>query len=74
MTAIHNGIKGQWNFLEQIDRFAGFTELIRLDDPRSVSEVQGAARAAGCTEADAWDRLIAGEHLTTAGFVRRLKK
>lgn len=69
---IHNGIRGQWNYLEVVDRASGEVERIRLDDMNSAESVAMAAERNGITTADAWEILISGGHVTTSGFVRRL--
>jgi hypothetical protein len=71
-SPIHNGIKRQWNYLEVVDRASGEVERIRLDDANSSASVAHAAERNEMTSALAWEILLDGGQIATAGFVRRL--
>jgi hypothetical protein len=73
-TAIHNGERRQWNYLEVVDRASGEVERIPLDDRNSADSVAGAANRIGINVSAAWDILLNGCQLTTAGYVRQLAK
>lgn len=72
--AIHNGAKGQWDYLEVVDRASGEVERIRLDDGNSAASVARAAELAEMSVSAAWDVLLSGGTVATFGFVRRLAK
>ena len=60
-----------YTHLEITDRASGEVERIHLDDPNSSASIALAAESCGILPEEASQRLSRGEHLTTAGFVRR---